>query len=99
MLLGKKPKPKRNKSKGKRQRTFNSSEFSLPEDHARPISSSELLRNDPICKRRNPQGQWQGPAVPAAPVKKNRSVKQLQTTTKKRGKSRSRGRLEKCETY
>ncbi len=99
MLLGKKAKPKRNKSKSKRQRTFNSSEFSLPDDHARPISSSELLRTDPVCKRKNPQGQSVGPAVPAAPVKKNRSAKQLQATTKKRGKSRSRGRLEKCETY
>ena len=99
MLLGKKTKPKRNKSKNKRTRTFTSSEFSLPDDHARPTSACDILKNEPISKRRVPQTQSQGPALLANQVKKNRSVKQLQATTKKRGKSRSRGRLEKCETY
>jgi hypothetical protein len=91
MLVAKKIKLKKTKSKPKKQRTFTSSEFSMPDD-GRHLSMSELFRNDAL-KRRQP------PAVlAAAPVKKNRSQKQLQTT-KKRTKSRSKLRLDKCETY
>jgi hypothetical protein len=91
MLVAKKLKLKKSKSKPKRQRTFTSSELSLPCDRTHH-SLSELFRNDAF-KRRPP------PPVPtAAPVKKQRSQKQLQCT-KKRQKSRSRARLDRCETY
>lgn len=91
MLVSKKLKVKKPKSKPKRQRTFTSSEFSLPDDN-RHISMSELFRNDALKRRQPP------PVLAAAPVKKNRSQKQL-LTTKKRTKSRSKARLDKCETY
>jgi hypothetical protein len=91
MLQGKKLKPKRTKSRNKKQKTFTSSEFSLPDDHPRLTSTSDPVRNDPLSRRRNLP-------APQPSVKKNRSAKQLQATTKKRGKSRSRG-LDKCETY
>jgi len=84
MLLGKKLNRKKNKSKSKKQRTFTSSEFSLP-DERNLLSTSELFRNDAL-KRKIVQ-----PSVP----KKNKSVKQLQTT-KKRTKSKSKLRLDKC---
>jgi len=87
MLLGKKLKTKKNKSKPKRQRTFTSSEFSLPEDRNH-LSLSELFRNDALKKK----------TPPLTAPKKNRSQKQLQTT-KKRTKSKSKLRLDKCETY
>lgn len=93
MLVGKKQKPKKNKSKSKKQRTFTSSEFSLPDDQ-RPLSTTDLFRNDALKRRNNPTQ----PALPISAVRKNKSQKQLQTT-KKRGKSRSRTRLDKCETY
>lgn len=81
MLLTKKVKTrKNNKSKSKRQRTFTSSEFSLPEDRNQ-LSLSELFRND-LLKRK---------AMP----KPNKSQKQL-GTTKKRTKSKSKLRLDKC---
>ena len=68
MLLAKKVKPRKtNKSKTKRQRTFTSSEFSLPED--RQLSLSELFRND-LLKRK---------AMP----KPNKSQKQLGATKKR----------------
>ena len=79
MLLSKKTKPRKAKSRGKKQRTFTSSEFSLPEDRQRSLG--ELFRNDAL--RRRP---------PTAPIKKNKSQKQLQTT-KKRTKSKSKLRL------
>ena len=54
MLTTKKVKPKRNnKSKAKRQRTFNSSEFSLPED--KQLSLNELFRNDMLKKKAQPK--------------------------------------------
>lgn len=81
MLLTKKVKTrKNNKSKSKRQRTFTSSEFSLPEDRNQ-LSLSELFRND-LLKRK---------AMP----KPNKSQKQP-GTTKKRTKSKSKLRLDKC---
>ena len=85
MLLTKKTKPRKTKSRGKKQRTFTSSEFSLPEDRQRSLS--ELFRNDLLRKKQ-----------PQPPIKKNRSQKQLQTT-KKRTKSKSKLRLDRCETY
>lgn len=87
MLPSKKAKPKRNKSRPKKQRTFNTSEISLPDEHPRPTSSTDL-RTDPLSKRRNVQPQ----AAPS--IKKNKSVRVLQATTKRRAKSR--GRLDKC---
>ena len=81
MLLVKKTKPrKQNKSKGKRQRTFTSSEFSLPEDRHHQ-SLSELFRNDLLKRKTQP--------------KPNKSQKQL-GTTKKRTKSKSKLKLDKC---
>jgi hypothetical protein len=88
MLVAKKLKLKRNKSKPKRQRTFTSSELSLPCDRTQH-SLSELFRNDAF-KRRPPQPQ-PPPAAVTAP-KKQPSQKQL-NCTKKRGKSRSKVRL------
>lgn len=79
MLLNKKTKLKKNKSKPKKQRTFTSSEFSLPED--KQLSLSELFRNDYLKRKTQP--------------KNNKSQKQL-GATKKRNKSRSKCRLDKC---
>ena len=68
MLTTKKVKPKRNnKSKAKRQRTFNSSEFSLPED--KQLSLNELFRNDMLKKKAQP--------------KNNKSQKTLVSTKKR----------------
>lgn len=90
MLVAKKLKPKKGKSKPKKQRTFTSSEFSLPDEHLR--LSTDPSRTEPRRRQPHPQPQ------PANPIpRKNRSAKQLQSTTKKRGKSK--GRLDKCETY
>jgi hypothetical protein len=81
MLLLKKPKSrKNNKSKTKRQRTFTSSEFSLPEDRHQ-LSLNELFRNDLLKRKTQP--------------KPNKSQKQL-GATKKRAKSKSKLRLDKC---
>jgi 6-phosphogluconolactonase/glucosamine-6-phosphate isomerase/deaminase len=80
MLLQKKTKSKKNnKSKSKKQRTFTSSEYSLPDD--RNQSLNELFRND-LLKRKTQ-------------TKNNKSQKQL-CTTKKRTKSKSKLRLDKC---
>lgn len=88
MLLGKKLNRRKNKSKSKKHRTFTSSEFSLP-DERNHLSLSELFRNDALKRKVAP---------PPPPPKKIKSQKQLQTT-KKRTKSRSKLRLDKCETY
>lgn len=81
MLMLKKTKPRKaNKSKNKKQRTFTSSEFSLPEDRQN-ISTGELFRNDLLKRKTQP--------------KLNKSQKQLQAT-KKRTKSKSKLRLDKC---
>jgi hypothetical protein len=90
MLVAKRLKLKGNKSKPKRQRTFTSSELSLPCDRTQQ-SLSELFRNDAF-KRRPP------PPAPTAVPKKQASQKQL-NVTKKRGKSKSKARLDRCETY
>jgi hypothetical protein len=79
MLLLKKAKPKTNKSKAKKQRTFTSSECSLPAD--RNQSLSELFRNDLLKRKMQP--------------KSNKSQKQL-LMTKKRTKSKTKLRLDKC---
>lgn len=88
MILAKKIKVKKNKSKSKKLRTFTSSEFSMPEEN-RNISMSELFRNDALKRRQPPS------VLTTAAVKKNKSQKQLQTT-KKRTKSKSKLRLDKC---
>lgn len=91
MLVAKKLKLKRNKSKPKRQRTFTSSELSLPCDRTQH-SLSELFRNDAF--KRRPLA----PSVPTAVPKKQPSQKQL-NLTKKRTKSKSKAKLDRCETY
>ena len=90
MLVAKKLKLKGTKSKPKRQRTFTTSEHSIPCDRTQQ-SLCELFRNDAF-KRRVP------PPAPTAVPKKQASQKQL-NCTKKRQKSRSKTRLERCETY
>ena len=84
MLASKKQKPrKNNKSKGKKQRTFTSSEISFPEDRQN-MSLSELFRNDMLKRKTQP--------------KPTKSQKQL-INTKKRTKSRGKLKLDKCQTY
>ncbi len=85
MISTKKQKNNKPKQKTKKQRTFTSSELSLlPDDHHNR-SLAQLFRNEGIKKQ-----------LPLQQNKKNRSQKQLMSTTKKRGKSKSRGKLDKC---
>lgn len=84
MLTKKTKQPRKlNKSKSKKQRTFTSSEFSLPEDRNH-LSLNELFRNDLLKRKAQP--------------KPTKSQKQL-AATKKRTKSKSKFKLDKCETY
>lgn len=88
-MLPKRPKPKKDKSKPKRMKTYTSSEFSLLEDRNHH-SMTELSRQEALRKK-----QPQPPPLP----KKAKSQKLMQTTLKKRTKSKSKIKLDKCETY
>ena len=87
MIQPKKVKTLKQKTKHKRQRTFTSSELSLLPEDINNRSLVELFRNEVIKK----QGLH--------PPKKIKSQKQLLSVTKKKGKSKSKSKFDKCESY